>query len=271
MQVRLAAATTATTDYAREVRARAALKQALEARQAAVSEDAARARSSPRFEASETRKQQARSRLQQVREWLKIVRKLFAQDPKGMARALAQAFKDLKAAVKAFKDAGGQDMGAAGDVVGAALTAGRARTGEAREAPERTQGDGGGEADRDGGGDAGADPGSPASAAAGQGAADLAATEGRSFYDAVVSEVRKSIGEDGLAFLKEVRGMVEEIGKLLETARGQAAIRGRDRDTDKAFEEADETLKALHEAMDDMEAGIRRDAPTAGMRLSIAA
>jgi prefoldin subunit 5 len=42
-------------------------------------------------------------------------------------------------------------------------------------------------------------------------------------------------------------------------------------DTDKAMEEVDKTLKDLHEELDAMEQDIHREAPTAGMRLSIAA
>lgn len=251
-----AAASTAATDYARDVRARADRKQAAEARKAEVASDAAEVRAGPRFAASESRKSQAKAKLQQVREWLKIVRKLFAQNPKGMARALAQVFKDLKTAVEAYRDAGGQEMGASGEAAGAVL-ASSPPTGEAAgqdsapDAGEKHSGDGGAT-------DAPSEP--PARAA-----------DGASLYDAVVGEVRKQVGEDGLDFIKQVRGMVDDIQKLLETARGQAAVRRRDKDTDETFEEADKALKDLNDSMEQMARDIRRDAPAAGMTLSIAA
>lgn len=233
--------------------ARDALKAALDARRSAVAHDAAQARQSPRFEAQETRKQQARAKLQQVREWLKIVRKLYAQNPTGMARSLAQVFKDLKAAVQAYRDAGGREMGDAASAVDAVLAppppaAAAGKADEAREGPDA------------------AEASNQVSAET-----DAPAPAGPALYDAVVGEVRKMIGEDGLQFLKEVRGLADEVKKLLETARGQAAARPRDKDTDQAFEDSDKALKALHETLDQMDRDIRQAAPTAGMRLSIEA
>lgn len=277
MRIQTAAPGAATADYARELRARAALKQAEEARRSEVSADAAKVRSSPRFEASESRKGQARAKLQQVREWLKIVRKLYAENPKAMAKALAQAFKELKAAVQAFKDAGGQDMGASGDAVGAVLTAStKDKAAEVKDDKADAgndeavaAGDDPGEAARSPGEEDAASDASPAPAPEAE--AVRAAFEGRSLYDAVVGEVRRQLGEEGLEFLKEVREMVRDISKLLETAKGQAAIRRADKETEKTFEETGEALKELHDLMDGMEGEIRQDAPTAGMRLSIAA
>lgn len=263
MKIQSAAVAAATSDHARETRARAALKQLAEARKREVSEDTAKVRSGPRFAAAESRKAQAKAKLQQVREWLKIVKKLFAQNPTGMAKALAQVFKDLKGAVAAYKDAGGEEMGATGDAVGAVLSAAEPAGKDAEPAD----------------GDAAGDPPSPPAAGDAQAAPpedrDAApaarAAEGLSLYDAVTSEVRKQVGEDGLAFLKEVRGMVDDIKKLLETARGQAAIRRHDKASDEAFEDADKALKDLDETMSQMDRQIRRDAPSAGMTLSVAA
>lgn len=242
----------ATVTAAPRVETRAALQQAAEARKATVSEAAARARSGPRMAASESRKSQAKAKLQQIREWLKIVRKLYAQNPVGMAKTLAQVFKDLKAAVAAYRDAGGQEMGASGEAVSLPAPA---PTGEDKPA------DGEAAAPTGDGADEKAEGVSPGPRPA----------EGLSLYDAVVGEVRKQVGEDGLDFLKEVRGMVDDIRKLLETARGQAAIRRRDKETDRTFEAADEALKALNETMDAMDRQIRHDAPSAGMTLSVAA
>jgi hypothetical protein len=264
MKIQSAAVAAATSDYARETRARAALKQLAEARKREVSDDTAKVRSGPRFAAAESRKAQAKAKLQQVREWLKIVKKLFAQNPTGMAKALAQVFKDLKGAVAAYKDAGGEEMGATGDAVGAVLSANEPAKDDA-EAPDGDVASPVNEAPpvAEDAKVAPADNGEPDPAAR--------AAEGRSLYEAVAGEVRKQVGEDGLDFLKEVRGMVDDIKKLLETARGQAAIRRHDKASDEAFEDADKALKDLDETMSQMENQIHRDAPTAGMTLSVAA
>ncbi|CAN1514544.1 hypothetical protein MCEMIH16_00901 [Caulobacteraceae bacterium] len=249
-----------TATAAPRVESRAALKQAAEARAATVSEAATRVRSGPGMAASESRKQQAKAKLQQVREWLKIVRKLYAQNPAGMAKTLAQVFKDLKAAVAAYRDAGGQAMGASGAAVAMPPppppTAGDEKAAGAGEGEEA---------------DVAATAGVDAEAKAGVAEPATKPSEGASLYAAVVQEVRKQLGEDGLDFLKEVRGMVDDIRKLLEAARGQAAIRRRDKDTDEAFEAADKALKELNETMNDMERQIRHDAPSAGMTFSVAA
>jgi len=240
------------------------LRQAAQTRKAAVAGDAAKARSSPLFQAGDSRKSQARAKLQQLREWLKIVKKLYAQNPKGMAKALTEAFKEMKAAVQAYKDAGGEEMGAAGGAVDAAI------------APQPAQADAPDEAEpaADGADDENAEAAAPelaSTSAAEAGLDPLNAFDGRGRYDAVVGEVRKMIGEDGLEFLKEVRGMVDELRKLLDTARGQAAIRKRDKDTDQAFDDADEALKQLNQSMSRMDSQIHLDAPMAGMTLSVAA
>lgn len=254
----ISSAVRATAPAAPRVESRAALKQAAEAGAATVSEAATRVRSGPGMAASESRKQQAKAKLQQVREWLKIVRKLYAQNPAGMAKTLAQVFKDLKAAVAAYRDAGGQAMGASGAAVAMPPppppTAGDHKSaGEGEDA------------------DVAATAGVDAEAKAGAAEPATKPSEGASLYAAVVQEVRKQLGEDGLDFLKEVRGMVDDIRKLLEAARGQAAIRRRDKDTDEAFEAADKALKDLNETMNDMERQIRHDAPSAGMTFSVAA
>jgi hypothetical protein len=255
--------------YAQAMKLRAAAQAEAADRKQEIEADKAQALSSPRMSAPETQKRQARAKVQQLIEWLKIVKKLYAQDPKGMAKALAQVFKDLKAAVKAFRDAGGQEMAMSGSAVGAAMAGGASSA----ATPD----------DKTGEGDAAESdvPATEAQAAEAQGldpdmrqpdpAETEAKTAGASLYDAVVGEVRKAIGEDGLEFLKEVRGLTNAITDLLSTARGQAAIRRQDKDMVKTFEEADKALKALHEEMDGMEQDIRREAPTAGMRLSIAA
>jgi hypothetical protein len=275
MNVTSAPASTGGSAYAQRMDLRAALQQASDARKAEIATDKAKAMSSPIFKGAESQKTQAKAKVQQILEWLKIVKKLYANDPKGMAKALAQVFKDLKSAVKAYKDAGGQEMSASGAAAGSAMAG--APASDAAQPDAKSDDDARtAEADPATGGEAkaaetattgGVDP------ATADAAADpaKAATDGAGLYQAVVGEIRKAVGEDGLDFLKQVRSVTNEIVKLVDTARGQAAVRKHDKDTDKAFEDLDKSLKSLRDEMDSMEQDIRREAPTAGMTLDVAA
>ncbi len=264
MNISSASASAVSLTYAQTMQLRAAAKQAADTRKAEIETDKSKAMSSPVFKGAEAKKQQAKAKIQQIMDWLKIARKLYAMDPKGMAKALAQVFKDLKAAVKSYKDAGGDEMSASGEAAGAAIG------GAASAPPEKSEDKGDakpaeGEAAPE---DADAKA-APAEEAPTQPAE--AAGGGAGLYQAVVGEIRKAVGEDGLDFVKTVRATVNEIVKLLDASRGQAAIRKRDKETDKSFEDADKALKDLREEVDTMEQDIRRDAPTAGMKLSVAA
>lgn len=281
MNISFGSASAGGQTYVQTMQLRAAAKQAAEARKAEIETDKAKAMANPAFKAPENQKHQAKAKVQQLMDWLKIVRKLYANDPKGMAKALAQVFKDLKAAVKAYKDAGGQEMAMSGQVAGAAVNPGPAAASDAPKDASETP-NGAKPATADGEAVAPADATQTEAASAEVSEPGTSSTEqadpppapaqgGSSIYDAVVGEVRKSIGEDGLDFIKQVRGIVNKITEILDTARGQAAIRKRDKETDKAFEETDKELKSLHEEMDSMERDIRREAPTAGMRLDVAA
>ncbi len=211
-----------------------------------VSADAAKALSSPSLANAGNIKEQARQKVQQIVERLKILRKLFAADPKQMARALAQIFKELKAAVQAYAKAGGEELGLAADAAGAATAPPSAKDPATANPP-------------------------PTSAAADDPSAAAAPSGDHALYDAVLGETRKMIGEDGLDFIKLVRSASNEISDLLDTARTQARGRKQDKETDKAIEDADKSLQSLREALSDTETDIHNAVPTAGMRLSIAA
>jgi hypothetical protein len=234
---------------ARAVKTPGELAGAAAARKRGIEEDKGKALSSPRMSAAASAKGQARAKVQQLVDRLKILKKLYSANPREMAKALAQVFKELKAAVKAFKDAGGQELALAGEAVSGAMAPARAEAPADGAAVEEEA----------------ADAQSPPAERAPQ------IEDRSSLYSAVVNEVRRAIGEEGLDFAKEIRGLAVKIQELLETARGQARIRKQDKDTDTAFEDADKALKALHEELSVMESDIRRQVPAAGMRLSIAA
>lgn len=81
--------------------------QAIAARKLDEARSAARSLAANRFKPQDIAKQQARAKVQALVERVRILKKLYAGDPREMAHALAQVLKDLKAAVKAFSQATG--------------------------------------------------------------------------------------------------------------------------------------------------------------------
>jgi Sec-independent protein translocase protein TatA len=214
------------------------------AHKAKVDASVARAEQSPAFKTSSSAQDFVRQRIEGIKKRLQILKKLFADDPKQMARALAQVFRELRAALKDYKAAGGQAFDASD---ASASEATQPQT----ETPEKAT-------DEKAGGDAAApDPG-PAKAAA--------------TYAEVDQGIRNLIGQDGLSFLRDLGGLANEIeDKMLARAHIQAKARKPDKDTDEAMKDADEALKDLRKDMDDMRADIGRNAPAAGRQLSVAA
>ena len=259
------AAPAAAPTYAQAMQARDAARAAKAEERRAVSENVAEAMRTARFDAPERAKRDAKAKLIDIAKRLQMLRKLFAGNPKEMARALAQVFKELRAAVKAYKDAGGQEFGLAGEAARGAI---------ANDAPPKPE-----EAGADA--DAADDAPQPAdreaadaeAAASEEDAAPTAtAAQGSAIYDAVVSRMRQSIGEDGLDFIRMVRQLVNGangIRALLEGARTEAKARKPDKETDEAFEDADKAMKALGDDLSKMEREIRDAAPEAGMKLSM--
>ena len=244
--------------YAQAMQARDASKAAKAEEKRSVATSVARALNSSRMEAPERAKRDAKAKLIEIAKRLQLLKKLFAGNPKEMARALTQVFKELRAAVKAYKDAGGAELGLAGEVAqGAVANAPKsedappeAETGEAPVEAETT------EAKPE------EKPPEP----------EPAVANGSAVYDAVVGKMRKAIGEDGLDFIKMVRQLVNGangVRDMLEAARTQAKGKKPDKDTDEAFEDADKEMKALADDMAKMERDIRNAVPEAGMKLSM--
>lgn len=246
--------------YAQAMQARDASKAAKAEEKRVVAENVAEALNSARMDAPERAKRDAKARLIEIAKRLQLLKKLFAGNPKEMARALTQVFKELRAAVKAYKDAGGAELGLAGEAAkGAVATDAAPKTGDAP--PEADTGEAPVEAET---AQAKPEEKPPES--------EPVAANGSAIYDAVVGKMRKAIGEDGLDFIKMVRQMVDGangIRAMLEAARTQAKGRKPDKDTDEAFEDADKEMKALADDMAKMERDIRNAVPEAGMKLSM--
>jgi hypothetical protein len=239
--------------------------------QNAAQASAAAARAGPVLTPDETLKGLALSKVQQLIQELKLIQKFYGGDPKGMAQALAQIFKQLKEALDEYRQATGEELSDAGLAVTEVTAPSAPASGPA--ATNTTASPATADAPA-----TGADQTAPSGASAGQAdSADTTAapsllTSGPKFYAAAVSALRDSIGGDGLDFVGQIRALVAQIKqKLLTPALIQAQARKPDKATKAAFEDADKALKALEDDMSVFEQDIRQAVPAAGSTLSLAA
>ena len=233
-----------------------------------VESSAMKAFDAPQMQSAETSKHAARDKIQNIVKRLKILKQLFSGNPKEMARAMAQVFKELKAALKEYKAAMDKEIGGSASAIDSTMTADVTGANPPVAAPQATDEN-----------PVAAD-GEQAVADAPTGADTQAAADApvnlpedkSALYGAIERKVREMAGEDGLDFLKELKGVLKYIeDKLLAPARLQVKARAPDKDTDKAFEDVDKELKDLRKDMEDMARDIKHDVPTAGMRLDVAA
>jgi len=199
----------------------------------------------------------ARQRVEAVREQLKLIKELYAQNPKEMAKALRHLVKELKAALKAYKEAGG-DMQAVG-VAGLTVLAAAPAPSETRTAPtdDELSAETGSEQDET---TASAEPDArtvTAEAEAEEAArsddpmAGLASAPepARASLEDLEARLGELMGDE--AFVQSVDGLKRKIKELFETARIQSAFLAHDKARDSAFETLDEALKALDEDVTD--------------------
>ncbi|MGA9659338.1 MAG: hypothetical protein WBQ60_09600 [Asticcacaulis sp.] len=237
-----------------------ATEQTSNAHKDEVARDVSKALSNPSFKAQDQTMGRAKEKIQNIVKRLKILKALFANDPKQMAKALAQVFKELKAAVKDYKSASEKEMGlsasaAALVVPPEAMSAAPAAPVSDESVPDKVKAD------------------APATDTLATDTPDAKSSlNSAASYDDVVKGVRQTIGSDGLEFIKTVRGIVQEIeDKIISKARIQKLGKPQDKDTDDTFKEMDEAMKDLRKDLEDMESDIKRDAPGIGQSLDIAA
>ena len=214
-------------------------QQAKDAHAAAIASAVGKAEQTPTFSASAGSEDFIKSEIQGLQKRLQILQKLFAGNPKGTAQALAQIFKELRAALKQYKAATGQDFAGA-DAAAAGVTT----------------------------------PTSPSSdtATTDDTATDPAAKAATASYAEVDQALREAIGTDGLQFLDTLKALLKTIDdKMVAPARIQYATQKHDKATDQAFKDMDDARKALDQDMSDMQDDIGKEAPTLGTKLSMTA
>jgi len=205
---------------------------------------AQKANDSPQNRSLDQSRDFVRQKIEGIRKRLQILKKLFSNNPKEMARALGQIFKELKAALKQYKELIGKEA----DVGVATLESQASGT---PTAPDAADGD--------------TSSANPQNAAA-------PASPDQDLYTQAEQAVRDQWGQDALTFVKEIRGMVDEIEqKMLTPARIQHTAQKSDKDTDKVFEDAEKDLKDVRQSMDDMERDLKQGISLPGTTLDTSA
>jgi hypothetical protein len=253
---------------------------AADARKNQIDSAAQKAFDTPVMKAADKDKDFIRQRIESIKERLKILQKLYSGNPKEMAKALAQVFKELKAALKDYKAATAKEMGAGSAAVDATLTAGvpaepaatPQNDGDKNQAKTDTTT---ADTDTTPTTDKTADPTQPDAPAASDAktpdSPQPQATDA-GLYNSVTQKVQEMAGSDGLDFVKQIKGLAQWIeDKLLGPARIQKAAQKPDKDTNDAFEDVEKTLKDLRQDMEDMERDIKQAAPGIGQNLDVAA
>ena len=243
-----------------------------------ITSTAQKAFDAPPMKVAEKSKAFVREKIEGIKKRLQILRKLFGSNPKEMAKALTQIFKELKAAIKEYKAAVKDEIGASADVVAGMMPAEPppAPADAATKPEDKTDGTNPSEEASDTTvEDVTAETATSAAQAEEPSAApnpNTATEDKTALYGKVGEEVRKMAGEDGMAFAKEMKGLVQWIeDKMLAPARIQMKAQKPNKETDKAFEDVEKNLKDLCKDMEDMERDIKRDVPTVGQHIDIAA
>lgn len=196
-------------------------------------------------ELREAAQERARQKVELVREQLKLIKELYAENPKEMAKALRHLVKELKAALKDYKEAGGNPAQMQGAMMGAIAS---------QTAPPSSLS----QQDRAIEAEAGSQPSDPA----------LSENDPSIQSDAVeqepvleeTSDVPERVVSGSLEdltarqgrlkgdeeFLNTVDGLSKKIRELFETAKIKAHFQAQDK-------ARQETFKALGEELDELE------------------
>lgn len=201
-------------------------------------------------EQKQATRNRARDRVEAVREQLKIIKELYSQNPKEMAKALRHLVKELKSALKAYKDAGGDmtSIGASG-LTAMASNASPAQAGAEATDLESSSDDP--QADEalaeavDAAPDIDSEPDASEATSLTSTAEEHSPRQSSASIEALETRFGELKGDE--EFILSVDGLKRKIKDLFETAKIQSAFLARDKTREGAFEALDEDLKALDE------------------------
>ncbi|MBJ7486206.1 hypothetical protein [Brevundimonas sp.] len=228
------------------------------------------------------RKDQARQQVQVLVERIRTLKQFASDNPQVMAKQLAQIVKQLKSALKAYAEAGGTPP--PGASTSAAVPAAPAPAASAEKAPASTSPAAEARTAETATGPAEAveteteaetesadaevpDRAAPPSLEETPAAAPASRADVRpgDIYKAMKERISGSEAAADMTFVKEVRGIGKWIKELLDKAKVQMAFKPMDDEAKTAFEDADEGLKEIDDALDDLDRGIRASSPEAGL------
>ncbi|MCA1935634.1 MAG: hypothetical protein LDL37_09280 [Asticcacaulis sp.] len=224
----------------------------------------------------------AKAKVMQLVERLKIIKELGKSDPKIMAKMLANLMKELKAAVKDYAKAGGNDMDVSGfsaaqstasqpvpDSDAETESTAETETTEAAEeaavsddtdsVTEDTAAEATPTTETDAPGEATA-PYIPTPADI-KGAAEAYVKTERQRAEGELMEVND--------FMKQVRGLVKVVKDLFETAKIKLAFQKVDKDTVEAFKSSGKDMEEIDKVLQDLNKGLDDERAVYGPRAAI--
>ena len=210
------------------------------------------------------RKDQARQQVQVLVERIRTLKQFASDNPQVMAKQLAQIVKALKSALKAYAEAGGTPPpGASTSMTAPGAVAKVEAPAKAEADPAISEGSDATAAETE-------TPTEPAVRPDAEQTADAwtalrAEVRPADVYKDMKERLSGSEAAADMIFVKEVRGIGKWIRELLEKAKVQMAFKPMDDETKTAFEDADEGLKEIDKALDDLDRGIRVSSPEAGL------
>lgn len=224
----------------------------------------------------------AKAKVMQLVERLKIIKELGKSDPKIMAKMLANLMKELKAAVKDYAKAGGNDMDVSGFSAAQsaasqpvpdsdAETESTAETETTEPAEEAAYSDDTDSVTEDTAAEAEATTkaDAPDEATAPyiptpadiKGAAEAYVKTERQRAEGELMEVND--------FMKQVRGLVKVVKDLFETAKIKLAFQKVDKDTVEAFKSSGKDMEEIDKVLQDLNKGLDDERAVYGPRAAI--
>lgn len=224
----------------------------------------------------------AKAKVMQLVERLKIIKELGKSDPKIMAKMLANLMKELKAAVKDYAKAGGNDMDVSGFSAAQstasqpapdsdAETESTAETETTEAAEEAAVSDDTDSVTEDTAAEATptTETDAPSEATAPyiptpadiKGAAEAYVKTERQRAEGELMEVND--------FMKQVRGLVKVVKDLFETAKIKLAFQKVDKDTVEAFKSSGKDMEEIDKVLQDLNKGLDDERAVYGPRAAI--
>ncbi|MDC7693142.1 hypothetical protein PQU94_02480 [Asticcacaulis sp. DXS10W] len=218
----------------------------------------------------------AKAKVMQLVERLKIIKELGKSDPKIMAKMLANLMKELKAAVKDYAKAGGNDMDVSGFSAAQSAASQPVPNADTETQPPEAAEEAGFTDESDPMSEDKAAEATPTAETNAPGEATApyipTAADIRGAAEAYVkTERQRAEGElmEVNDFMKQVRGLVKAVKDLFETAKIKLAFQKVDKDTVEAFKSSGKDMEEIDKVLLDINKGLDDERAVYGPRAAI--